>query len=51
MARDNNTYAKRQREMQKRQKAEDKKARRLKRKTAAAGVEDQPRDEPPADAQ
>jgi hypothetical protein len=33
MGRDNNTYAKRQREMLKRQKAEDKQKRRQKRKT------------------
>ena len=32
MARNGNTYAKRQRDMQKKQKNEDKKARRLKRK-------------------
>ncbi len=40
MARDGNTYAKRQRDLQKKQKAEDKKARRLKRKESAKSAED-----------
>jgi hypothetical protein len=40
MARNNNTYAKRQRDLQKKQKAEDKKARRLKRRELAKASED-----------
>ena len=40
MARDRNTYAKRQRETGKKQKAADKRARRLKRKGDAKGAED-----------
>jgi len=35
MARNNNTYAKRQRDLQKRQRSQDKRARRLKRKENA----------------
>jgi hypothetical protein len=35
MARNNNTYAKRQRDLQKKQKSEDKRARRIKRKEVA----------------
>jgi hypothetical protein len=35
MSRNNNTYAKRARDMQKKQKSDDKKARRMKRKEAA----------------
>lgn len=38
MARNNNTYAKRQRDQQKKQKAEDKRARRLKRKEGVKGA-------------
>jgi hypothetical protein len=40
MARDRNTYAKRQRESGKRQKAEEKRARRLKRKEGVKSIED-----------
>jgi sRNA-binding protein len=40
MARNNNTYAKRQRDLQKKQKMEDKKARRLKRKETAKSAGD-----------
>jgi len=40
MARDRNTYAKRQRETNKKQKAEEKRARRRKRKDLAGGAED-----------
>jgi hypothetical protein len=40
MARDRNTYAKRQRETGKRQKAEEKRARRLKRKEDAKTIPD-----------
>jgi hypothetical protein len=43
MARNNNTYAKRQRDLQKKHKAEDKRARRLKRKEGAK-VPDSPDD-------
>ncbi len=39
MARNNNTYAKRQRDLQKKQKTEDKRARRLKRKEIAKASE------------
>jgi len=55
MARDNNTYAKRQREMQKRQKADDKRVRREKRKEQAGQevgqVEGSNGDDRPADVQ
>lgn len=45
MAREKNTYEKRQRETKKRQKAEDKRARRLKKKNApGAGPEAEPND-------
>jgi hypothetical protein len=40
MARNNNTYAKRQRDLQKKQKSEDKRARRLKRKEGVKSGED-----------
>ena len=40
MARNSNTYAKRQRDLQKKQKTEDKKARRLKRKEIAKASAD-----------
>jgi hypothetical protein len=40
MARNNNTYAKRARDLQKKQKSEDKRARRLKRKETAKVVDD-----------
>jgi len=40
MARNGNTYAKRQRDLQKKQKTEDKKARRMKRKETAKTTED-----------
>jgi hypothetical protein len=40
MARDRNTYAKRQRETGKKQKAEEKRARRLKRRENAKATED-----------
>jgi hypothetical protein len=40
MARDRNTYSKRQRETGKRQKAEEKRARRLQRKEGAKGIVD-----------
>jgi hypothetical protein len=40
MARNNNTYAKRQRDLQKKQKSEDKRARRLKRKENARNTGD-----------
>jgi hypothetical protein len=40
MARNNNTYAKRQRDLQKKQKTEDKRARRLKRKENAKSAGD-----------
>lgn len=40
MARNNNTYAKRQRDLQKKQKTEDKRARRLKRKENAKSTDD-----------
>ena len=39
MPRNNNTYAKRQRDLQKKQKLEDKNARRLKRKESAKDTE------------
>ncbi|MFZ5832900.1 MAG: hypothetical protein ACOY3P_22665 [Planctomycetota bacterium] len=39
MARDHNTYAKRQRDLQKKQKSEDKKARRERRKELAKSVD------------
>jgi hypothetical protein len=48
MARDRNTYAKRQRETGKRQKAEEKRARRRKRKELATGPGDAGRAEGPA---
>ena len=40
MARNTNTYAKRQRDLQKKQKSEDKRARRLKRKENAKSTGD-----------
>lgn len=40
MARNNNTYAKRQRDLQKKQKSEDKRARRLKRKESVRTSEE-----------
>jgi len=40
MARDRNTYAKRQRETGKKQKAQEKRARRIKRKEEAKNIED-----------
>ena len=40
MARNGNTYAKRQRDLQKKQKSEDKRARRLKRKENATSAGD-----------
>ena len=40
MARDGNTYAKRQRDLQKQQKTQDKRARRLKKKENAKRPED-----------
>ena len=40
MARNGNTYAKRQRDLQKKQRTEDKRARRLKRKENVKGPED-----------
>jgi len=40
MARHSNAFAKRQRDLQKKQKTEDKKARRLKRKESAKSTED-----------
>jgi sRNA-binding protein len=51
VARDNNTYAKRQREMQKKRKAEDKRARRQMRKGETnsvneTSVEDRPPNDP-----
>jgi len=48
MARDSNTYAKRQRDMQKKRKAEDKRARRDKRKERADRVDGSNVDGPPA---
>jgi hypothetical protein len=55
MARNNNAFAKRQRDMQKKQKAQEKKERRVKRKEGAkdgtAGAppdNDAPTDEPPS---
>jgi hypothetical protein len=47
MARDNNTYAKRQRDMQKKQKAQDKRTRRDKRKEQADRVDHPASDAPP----
>ena len=40
MARNNNTYAKRARDLQKKQKSEDKRARRVKRKETAKGTDE-----------
>ncbi len=40
MARNNNTYAKRQRDLQKKQKTDDKRARRMKRKGVAKSTGD-----------
>ncbi len=51
MARDKNTHAKRQREIQKKQKAVDKKSRREQRKQHADHVEVLTRDDHPADGQ
>lgn len=51
MAQDRNTYAKRQRETQKRQKAEEKRTRRQKRKEFAASGGDVSREEQPAAVQ
>jgi hypothetical protein len=42
MARNSNTFAKRQRDLQKKRKTEDKRARRLKRKASAKSTEDSP---------
>ena len=47
MGRDNNTYAKRQREILKRQKAEDKKVRRKKRKERVGTSEPQEENDQP----
>ncbi len=48
MARDGNTYAKRQRETGKKQKAAEKRARRQKKKEYAASGGDTPHEAPPA---
>jgi hypothetical protein len=40
MSRNNNTYAKRARDLQKKQKSDDKRARRMKRKEAAKGTDE-----------
>jgi hypothetical protein len=47
MPRNNNTYAKRQRDLQKKQKMEDKNARRLKRKASAKSTEGSSEDDRP----
>lgn len=46
MGRNNNAYAKRQRDMRKKQKAEDKRARRLKRKEDTQDIEKSGEKEP-----
>jgi hypothetical protein len=51
MARDNNAFAKRQRETRKKRKAEDKKARRLRRKQPASGNSEPDGNEQPAGEQ
>lgn len=48
MVRDRNTYAKRQRETGKKQKAAEKRARRQKKKEYGAGGADAPNETPPA---
>lgn len=47
MGKDQNTYAKRQREMNKKRKAEDKRVRRLKRKEQAHSTSEQNAVDPP----